>query len=110
MYCPKCGCKMDEGNRNCPNCDYVQENKIQDISIEKNQIWSSRQTTIKVLLIISCIICAFAIIPLIWQIPMTCSYCDKIKRGEKVGYGFIICTILFCNTLGGILMFGDADS
>ena len=48
-----------------------------------------------------------AAIPLAWCLPMTIVYSKSLKRGEPVGTGFKVCTILFINLAAGILMFCD---
>ena len=48
-----------------------------------------------------------AVIPLAWCLPMTIVYSKSLKRGEPVGTGFKVCTILFINLAAGILMFCD---
>lgn len=61
----------------------------------------------KILMIISTVIMGIYIIPLAWCLPMTISYCKKLKTGQPVGIGFKICTLLFVNTISGILMLCD---
>lgn len=57
-----------------------------------------------VLCILSCIGLAFAIIPLAWAIPMTV-HSWKIYKGEKPNTtAFGICTLIFVNLIGGILL------
>ena len=43
-------------------------------------------------------------IGLFWCVPMFVHYC---KNSYFVGAGFKICTLLFVNTIAGILMFCD---
>ena len=44
-----------------------------------------------------------------WCLPMTIVYFKKTKKGEPIGVGFKICTLLFVNTIAGILMLCDND-
>ncbi len=67
------------------------------------------KTAAKVLMILSTIVCGFAVIPLAWMIPMTVHYSRCIKQGRKVTTGFKVCTLLFVNTISGILMLCDKD-
>ncbi len=60
-----------------------------------------------ILMIVGIVAQAWLIIPLAWCIPMTVIYYNKIKRNEPVGTGFKVCTLLFVNTISGILMLVD---
>ncbi len=43
-------------------------------------------------------------IPLAWCLPMTLTLNRKIKNHESVGIAFKICTLIFVNTIAGILL------
>ena len=60
-----------------------------------------------VFMIIGTVFMGFSIIPLAWCLPMTIIYNRKIKNGEVVGTGFKVCSLLFVNTIAGILMLCD---
>ena len=60
-----------------------------------------------ILMIVGTVAQSWMIIPLAWCIPMTISYCNKIKRNEPVGTGLKVATLLLVNTIGGILMLVD---
>lgn len=64
------------------------------------------ETAIKVFMILSTVVAGIATlgIALLWCIPMTVHYC---KNTYFVGTGFKICTLLFVNTIAGILMLCD---
>ena len=51
-----------------------------------------------------------SIVPLAWVIPMTVVFCRKVSNGERIGIGFKICTLLFVNTIAGILMLCASDN
>ncbi len=68
---------------------------------------SGLATAAKILMIISTVVMGLYLIPLAWCLPMTISYCNKLKTGQPVSIGFKICTLLFVNTIGGILMLCD---
>lgn len=58
----------------------------------------------KILVLISCIFSAFFFLfPLCWTIPMTVHY----WKHRDVGTGFKVCTLIFLNTVAGILMLCD---
>lgn len=63
----------------------------------------------KILMIISTVLLGLYIIPLAWCIPMTVSYCNKVKAGQPVSTGFKVCCLLFVSVVGGILMLCDQD-
>lgn len=96
VVCPKCGCPVDGQSNN---------RKVQD---DPDNI-SGLKIAAKIFMIISTVCYGFLIVPLIWLIPMTVSYCDKIKNHEHVGLSFKICTLLFANQIAGILMLCDNE-
>lgn len=70
---------------------------------------SGLATAAKILMIISTVITGFYLLPLAWCLPMTISYCNKLKTGQPVTTGFKVCTVLFVNTIAGILMLCDKN-
>lgn len=95
-YCPICGCATngsDGGTGNGSEGGSANDQALRNLA--------------KVFMIIACVIGGFALIPLAWCIPMTAVYFDKVKRKEKVGIGFIICTMIFVSRVAGILMICD---
>ena len=63
----------------------------------------------KIFMIISTVVLGFYLIPLAWCIPMTISYFKKVQNNEPVSTGFKVCSLLFVNTVAGILMLCDKD-
>jgi len=109
MYCKKCGAEIMQEAVICPKCGCYTENKsVTELKTEE-AIVSGLKTAAKIFMIISCIVMGFWLIPLTWTIPMTTSYCNKIKNGQPVSVGFKICTLLFVNVIAGILMLCDKD-
>ena len=109
-YCTKCGAQIHDEAVVCVNCGcntgYVAVN-----STSLNSQNSGMITTIKVLMIIGTVYFAFMgfCIPLAWCLPMTLSYFKKIENGEPISMNFKICTLLFVNTIAGILMLCSED-
>lgn len=102
MYCNKCGAEINDEAVICPKCGcYTQKKDTKDSS--------SLKTIAKIFMIIGCVAMGLALIPLAWTIPMTISYSNKIESGEPVSVGFKVCTLLFVNTIAGILMLCDKD-
>ena len=97
IICPKCGCSVN----------YTTKKTVVNNGAKTET--STLKTIAKVFMIISTVILGFYIIPLAWCLPMTITYCNKIKNGEPVSTGFKICALLFVNTLAGILMLCDKE-
>ena len=111
-FCPKCGAQLPDEATFCSQCGYSagadQNNNAQYQSQYGQPVQpTGLQTAAKVLMIIGTVIAASAIIPLAWCIPMTVSYCKKIKTGQPVSTGFKVCSLLFVSVIAGILMLCD---
>ena len=119
-FCPYCGKEMAEGTAFCVNCgqpvaapvpvqpQYQPQPQYQ-APVQPQQP-STLATVAKVLMIISTVVMGLYLLPLAWCLPMTLNYCKKIKSGEPVTTGFKVCTLLFVNTIAGILMLCDKDN
>ena len=70
---------------------------------------SGLSTAAKIFMIIATVVQGIYILPLAWCLPMTLSYCKKVKNNQPIGIGFKICSLLFVNTIAGILMLCDKD-
>jgi len=68
-------------------------------------------TAVKVFLILGTVLMALYTfcIGLAWCLPMTLSYFGKVKRGEPIGTGFKVCTLIFVSLVAGILMLCDNE-
>lgn len=60
-----------------------------------------------ILCLITTIVSGFALIPLIWYIPMTIHVYKAYKGEEDLSVGFKVCVLLFVNLIGGILLLCD---
>ncbi len=69
-------------------------------------------TTTKVFTVIGAIFTSILSygIALVWCIPMTVSYFNRINEGRSIGIGFKICTMLLVGQLAGILMLCDNEN
>ena len=103
MFCKNCGNSMDPNAAICVKCGCPVKN---DAVVETKPTPSALTTAAKVFMIISTVYMAIFTfcIGLAWCLPMTISYSNKRKRGERVGTGFKICTLLFVSMIAGILM------
>lgn len=115
-YCSKCGAELLDEAVMCPKCGAEQE------TIQKPQQSSQTLLTVAIaFMIITCVATALTsiiffldsstilvgvitLIPLAWCIPMT----NHVRRCKEnyipIGVGFKICTLLFVNTISGILL------
>ena len=99
-FCPKCGCPV-QGAQPIMQQPTYQYQPAQAVPYGQDGL----TVAAKVLLIIGCVFSGFFwLVPLAWTIPMTVSFCDKIKRGEKISTGFAVCILLFLSLVGGILI------
>ena len=109
MFCKNCGTQLGEGASFCPNCgtQVAETAAMQQTAPVANKGSDGLGTAAKIFMILSCISYGISIIGLIalaWAIPMTASVSKKVKNGEPIGVGLKICTLLFVNTLAGILL------
>ncbi len=107
-FCSNCGAQIDDRAVICVNCGTAVAN-VPAVGTAAAKP-SGLATAAKVLMILSCIFMGLYIIPLAWCLPMTISYSRKIKNNEPIGTGFKVCTLLFVNTIAGILMLCDNNN
>lgn len=67
------------------------------------------KTLIKVFTLIGVVANAFALIPLIWCIPMYQKVNRYLKGEETLTTGFKVCVLLFVNVIAGILLLVDEN-
>ena len=121
-FCKNCGTQLEDSMAFCTNCgtaceqaapqqpQYVPQQTQYAPQPQVAPQVSGLATAAKILMIISTVVMGLYLIPLAWCIPMTLSYSKKLKTGEPVSTGFKICTLLFVNTISGILMLCDKDN
>lgn len=104
-FCQKCGHEIMDGETVCPNCGATVGGQAPVKATPAPQVGL---TTIElvafVFMIIGTIAMAFAIIPLVWCIPMTIHAKKAMDDHQKIGVGFKVCTLLFVSLIGGILL------
>jgi uncharacterized membrane protein YvbJ len=110
-YCSKCGKELADEAVFCSQCGCSTSPQGYGTSYAQAPAGpTTLQTVAKIFMIISTVVMGLYLIPLAWCLPMTISYCNKIKNGEPVSTGFKICTWLFVNTIAGIVMLCDSDN
>lgn len=106
-FCPTCGKQLIDEAVFCTGCGCaVPGNAVPGQQVQA-QVQPGNDTlavVAKIFLIIGCVIQGWAIIPLIWMIPITLSIFKKLKRGEPIGTGLKICALLFVSLLSGVLL------
>lgn len=123
MYCSHCGNELEENEKICSKCGQSCESKGAPNNSENpfasaaaapflpTRRESGLSIAVKVLMILSTIgigISTF-LIGLAWTIPMTVHYFNSIKFRRPIGTGFKVCSLLFVNTIAGILMLCDNE-
>lgn len=95
-YCSNCGAELNDDINECPNCGQIVKKKA-----ESNE---GLIIVIKIFLILGCISVGWAIIPLAWAIPITVSIFGKLERGEPVGTGLKVASLILVNLVAGICL------
>lgn len=128
-YCHHCGKEVGRGNKFCPHCGVLlQEDEYGERPGEYDDVVDEPKpagkktiinestkrdldTVVKILMIVITVITGFAIIPLLWTIPMTMTALDRIKKKEPYGLVLSICTLIFMAVAPGVIMIiRDADT
>lgn len=121
MFCRKCGTQLSENATFCSQCgaSVVEEVKTEEVVVESTETQKTHARkpdgmglTAQILMILSCAITIlssftvswFYLISLVWMIPISICVANKLKFYEPVGMGLKICTLLFVNTIAGILL------
>ena len=109
-YCTKCGTQIHDEAVVCTNCGCA-TGYYQAKSLPSGSQNEGLKTATKVLMIVGTVFTSLYgfFIPLAWCLPMTLSYFKKIKNGEPISIGFKVCSLLFVNTIAGILMLCAQD-
>lgn len=112
-FCVHCGAEVNPQAVVCVNCGCSlagTQNTAQATSNVKSDSSDIMKTLIKVFTILGIVSQAFAIIPLIWCIPMYKKVDKYLKGEETLSTGFKICVLLFVNLIAGILLLVDDKS
>lgn len=126
VFCPKCGYAVNDAFSSEPVTEStavaVTEPIVQDAPKENSGSTSGLLVAAKILMIIGTISTCLSLIsipyvgwlicplPLTWCLPMTLSFCRKVKNGEKMPVKFKVCSLIFVSTVAGILMLCDHES
>lgn len=112
-YCCYCGKELPDDAQFCIHCGKsvsgagtegrAQGEQAERCSVKKSEV----DTLIEIFLLIACIINGIATlgIALAWCIPMRKIILNDMRNGVPVSIAMKVCTILFVNTIAGILLF-----
>ena len=123
-YCHHCGKEVGRGNKFCPHCGVLlQEDEYgdrpgeyDDVDVTEKEPKKKKQiinestkreldTLIKIFMLIPTILLGFAIIPLIWMVPMTMAAWKKADNKEPYGLVLSVCSIIFMGIpVAGVMM------
>ena len=105
-FCPQCGKEVLDEAMICPECGCsVAQEKRDDVKKGNDSL----AVASKIFLILGCVAQGWLLLPLAWCLPITISVCGKLKRGEPVSTGLKVCSLLFVNLIGGILLLCRSD-
>lgn len=109
-YCQHCGAQIEhEEAVICVKCGCPIPGSYKQEKVEE------KDNTINVLIIVFMWVSTGLLalstlgIALAWCLPMTLSVQGKINRGEKIGTGMAVCTLIFVSLVSGILMLVKED-
>lgn len=107
-YCAKCGQELMDEAVVCTACGCMVETEAAaEAAPAKKE--SVLKTVAKILMIISTVAYGFTLLPLAWMLPMTITYCKKVKNNQPISTGFKVCILIFVNLISGVLLLCDND-
>ena len=109
-FCVHCGAEVNPQAVICVHCgcSIPGTNTVRTTSSSSDSS-DIMKTLIKVFTIIGVVANAFALIPLIWCIPMYQKVNRYLKGEETLTTGFKVCVLLFVNVIAGILLLVDEN-
>lgn len=107
-YCENCGTQINEDALYCPSCgakvgNVDEEPKTSSFAL-KEEDQSLLGTVIKIYTIVVTVLTGFALIPLLWTIPMTIHVSNTIKEKKEFSVVFIVLAFFFLARVDAILM------
>lgn len=106
-YCQSCGAEVHENAIVCTKCGCSLSQQEKKVAGKKEN--DGLAIASKIFLILGCIVQGWLLIPLAWCLPITISICGRMNRGEPVGTGLKVCSLLFVNLIAGILLLCRSD-
>jgi len=111
-YCSKCGTQLADEAVFCSGCGCAVKTAAASVPAKPagSKKTSEMANLAKVFMVLGTIIMGVYIIPLVWCIPMTIYYFNRVDNHQPVSDSFKICSLLFVSMLGGIFMLCDKDN
>ena len=109
-FCSHCGNQIEDDAVICVSCGRMVGDSVNYNQPDAESAAPSSLSTVAfVFMIIGTVAMAISTccIGLAWCLPMTLSYNKSRKNGTPVSTGFKVCSLLFVNTVAGILMLCD---
>ncbi|MBO6280841.1 MAG: zinc-ribbon domain-containing protein [Bacilli bacterium] len=109
-YCTKCGQELNDDALFCSRCGQKVESPVNEVSKKTSGYRDKTMLNIGfILCVVATVINGFAIIPLIWQVPLTVSLYRKINNNERISVGFKVVILIFVSLIGGVLLIVGDD-
>ena len=103
-YCTHCGKELLDEAVICPGCGCEVEEKKSSSGIIEEEDKKIFALIIKIFMVIGCVASGWALIPLLWTIPLTVHVFKKLNAHEPIGVGVKVCVLLFVNLIAGIIL------
>ncbi len=118
-YCTHCGAQLEDDDMFCSACGkpvaatptdgtngnpYASTGEPWSFGVNDEEGQTGVETAAEIFMVISCVICAFSLLALAWNIPMTVHVFRCVKKHRRIGIAFKICTLIFVSLIGGILL------
>ena len=123
-YCTKCGAQVEDDALYCPKCGhkFVIEAEAEPVNETKENQPETAKKPAKVgrrdegmcqvglvFCIVACVLWGFALIPLIWMIPLTVSVYNSLKNKQPISLAMKVIVTIFVSLIGGILLLVGDD-
>ena len=103
-YCTHCGKELLDEAVFCTGCGCSVETAPKKNTLVDEEDKKIIHLLIKIFLILGCISSGWALIPLLWTIPMTSHVFKKLSNKEPISTGFKVCVLLFVSVVAGIML------
>ena len=103
-YCTHCGKELVDEAVVCTSCGCKAAPAPSNNSILKEDDKKIFVLLIKIFMVIGCVVTGWAIIPLLWTIPLTMHVWRKLSDDEPISIAVKICSLLFVNIVAGIML------
>ena len=106
-FCIKCGTQLHTPSAPCPGCGFTPPVTVTAVPPVQHSALSIVAMVFMIVSTAHCAVSLYSLVCLAWCLPMTITYCTRIKNNQPVSIGFKVCSLIFVNTVAGILMLCD---